>query len=167
MSNEAGLDFVSAVGVLRTYIDELGALSVRPAVYYTVQGVRILCEEMAKARAYSERAATLHGEAIWIRAQARAKILELEGRHQSAIDLIVVSDSHKYLNLSWAERDSVYRTKCLNTLAEVRRAKAQVILIEGLVEQVTILAVGIYRAHREVEAIVRTAELEARLASKL
>lgn len=136
--------------------NELGELKVSPQVDYTTAGLQKFAESLAQARAYSERAAEINARAIRLVANAKMLYAYIVERYQDTYDRIVVEQSHKYGDRSWEERASLYRVKCLSTLAEFREGQRYLDQCIAYVEEIAELARSLYRSRGDLLAIVDT-----------
>jgi hypothetical protein len=141
------------LAVMQETLVELTSLTISPAVDYSTEGLNALQEEMVKARSYAERASSIYsillGQRQWVR-WYRDRVVE---RWQEQYDSVVEDTVRRYSDLSWEERASIFRLKCLDLEVAKREAEANLKWADTYVEQGDVLSRSLFRARNDLMSI--------------
>ena len=121
---------------------------------YTVEGLQKFSEHINKARANSERAASVQAAAIRLASRARAINLSIKEGYQSIYDEVVEKENVKISHLSWEERGSIYRLRVLDARVTIHKSERSMILIDGLISAIDVLGRSVQKARNDLVAIV-------------
>lgn len=166
MAMEAVQKLTERAESLKKLSDEISKMKIAPKVDYTVSGLRKLADSLGEARALSERATAIHAQAIRVMAQARGWFAKIKNDYQDAYDKIVITESHKYLDRSWDERASIYRTKNMGMLGDLRQGESLLALCEAYLQEIETYARSLYRARGDIEPIATLATIDYRMTGK-
>lgn len=151
---------------LKKLADELTKLKVSVEVDYTTEGLRKLASILGEARAHSERASEINAQAIRAVAQAHGWFNKIKNDYQDFYDNVVITESHKYLDRSWDERASIYRTKSMSKLGDLRLGEGIIALCDAYLQEIETYARSLYRARGDIEPIANLATIDYRMAGK-
>lgn len=144
-----------ASATLKTKHEELVELSVTTKIDYSVEGVRVLVDALCRARANSERASQLQSETIRLVASSKAKYTDIVNWRQDVMDEVIIQNIKRFSDRSWAERESIYRTQCIEAESYYRIATQLMDAVLAWSQAIGEIARQVYRTRGDYEAIVQ------------
>jgi len=145
----------SPLSEMRKLVNELETYSISPHIDYSTEGVSALQDAMLKARSYSERASAIYTNLLHLRGTVNVNHQIIKGKYRFEYDSVVENLVRRYGDLSWEERASVFRLKCLGWENALRVSEGFVYESNNLVEQGDVLARSLYRARNDLSAIAQ------------
>lgn len=151
---------VQSIDRLKALSTEIQDMVIVNPIDYSVEGLSSLAEEILRTRAFALRASAIQGEALLIHSKCKVSLAALTHAYQDDYDSAVQAMSARLSSLSWEERASMYRVKCLGTLAPKREADRLFLLIEGFVSQIEALSRAVYQSPRPLDTLANLARTE-------
>jgi len=140
---------------MRELVDELEDYSISPHIDYSTEGVSALQDAMLKSRSYSERASAIYSKLLHLRGRIYLNHRIIKVKHQVEYDSVVENLVRRYGDLSWEERASIFRLKCLDWESSFHSSENYLNEANTIVEQGDVLARSLYRARNDLSAIAQ------------
>jgi len=146
-----------------TLLDEFSKMSIAPIIDYSISGLSEIHNELLKARAYSERASQILSDLKKLFGTVKMYGSGVMSKYEEAYDLVVVEEVGKHLNLSWEERASFVRVKCIDMIKIKGESDACLESAKIRFEMGEILAQSLFRARNDLQQVLEVLKISERL----